>query len=286
MPKSELAENIKLAIADVSRPLWFPHLTPHLAATGWQTLKNEFGLTSSNYGTARILSGDIDAPLSVFPFQDKSGETPFSLELLPQELTVSYSASQIDFYNAAELTTQPVLACLADAIELIKLGPGLRESVFTLIRSLHLLKLNDDTYDVSFSEPQVPFSVFVSVPQNRIKADSLRVAEALIHEAMHLQLSLIEKVVPLISSHEQKFYSPWKHEYRNSTGILHALYVFRVIESFYEQLKLKQQFSPIDLDFIKNRRSDISLQISEMKRFLRNPDLTEYGICLTKQLLG
>ena len=113
----------------------------------------------------------------------------------------------------------------------------------------------------------------------------MRVGEAIVHEAMHLQLSLIEKIVPLINSNEKEFYSPWKNEYRNSTGILHALYVFRVIESFYEQLEMKQYLSSMNLDFIKKRRSKILQQINEIKEFSRNPDLTEYGLRFTKRLL-
>ena len=285
MQNNELAEKIKLSIEDVSIPLWFPNLTPHLAEIGWQELKKEFGLTSSNYGTARILSGDINAPRSVFPFKDKSGNPPFSIELLPKELTDNYSDKQIDFYNAAELTEQPILDCLTDAIELIKAVPSLSESVFTLAKSLHLIKLDDDTYDVSFSEPQLPFSIFVSIPKNRVKADSLRVAEAIVHEAMHLQLSLIEKVIPLVNSNKESFYSPWKDEHRNSTGILHALYAFRVIESFYQHLQLKQYISPLDLDFIKKRQSEILRQTIEIKEFSRSPDLTDLGLQIAKRLL-
>ncbi len=271
-----LAEKIKLSIEDSSLPLWFPNLTPHLAETGRQVTKNEFGLTSSNYGTARILSGDINAPRSVFPFKDKSGDTPFSIELLPKELTDNYSDTQIDFYNAAELTEQPILECLTDAIELIKAVPSLSESVFTLAKSLHLIKLDDDAFDVSFSEPQLPFSIFISIPKNRIKADSLRVAEAIVHEAMHLQLSLIERIVPLINSNEQEFYSPWKDEYRNSTGILHALYVFRVIDCFLEKF-LSDFVSDDNSHHIQNRRTQIRKQIKEMKSFQNSSDLTKIG---------
>lgn len=282
MQKNELAEKIRLSIEDSSIPLWFPNLTPHLAETGWKLLKNELGLTPSNYGTAKILANKIDTSVSVFPF----GETPFSIELLPKDLTDKYSDSQIDFYNAEELTELPVLDCLAEAVELIKHVPSLSESVFTLVKSIHLIKLDDDAFDVSFSEPHLPFSIFISVPKNRIKADSLRVAEAIVHEAMHLQLSLIEKVVPLISSNEQKFYSPWKDEYRDSTGILHALYVFRVIESVYKQLKPNNEFSLFNLDFIEKRQREILLQINQIKEFLTIPVLTKLGFRIAKRLLG
>lgn len=286
MRKAELAERIKSSIEDFQLPLWFPNLTPQLAEIGWQLLKAEFELTALNYSTSKILSDNVYTPSPIIPFKDKSGEMLFSVELLPKELADNYSDSEIDFYDAVELPKKPLGDCLTEAIELIKNVPSLSESVFKLIRTVHLIKLVDDDYDVSFSEPQLPFSIFVSVPKSRIKADFLRVAEAIVHEAMHLQLSLIEKVVPLVSSNEQKFYSPWKDEYRNSTGILHALYVFRVIESFYGQFGMKQDISPIDLDFIKSRRTEIFLQIREVSEFSRSSDLTEYGLRLTKRLLS
>lgn len=285
MQKNELAEKIELSIEDKSVPLWFPNLTAHLAKTGWQSLKNEFGLTSSNYGTARILSSKIDTPLSIVSLKDITNFIPIEIELLPKEIADNYSSSQIYFYNAAELTNPLTLKCVSEALELIKTVPSLSKSIFILVNSLHLIKLEDDAYDVSFSEPQLPFSIFVSVPKNRIRSDFLRVAEAIVHEAMHLQLSLIEKVVPLLNLNEKKFYSPWKDEYRDSTGLLHALYVFRVIESFYELLELKQCLPSQNLDFIKNRRRKILQQINEIKEFSRNPDLTEYGLRLTKRLL-
>lgn len=286
MQKNELVEKIRLSIEDSSTTLWLPNLTADLAKIGWRTLKNDIGSTSSNYGTARILTGNINAPLSIIPFKDKIGNTSFSIELLPKEITDNYTDSQIDFYNAAELTKQPVLDCLTEAIELIKTVQELYKSVFPLTRSIHLIKLTDDNYDVSFSEPQLPFSIFVSIPKKRIKADFLRVAEAIVHEAMHLRLSLIEKIAPLINSNEQEFYSPWKDEYRNSTGILHALYVFKIIETFYRYLEMKQHFSGSDLEFIKNRRNKILLQIKGVNEFSRSCDLTEIGLLLTNRLMG
>ena len=49
---------------------------------------------------------------------------------------------------------------------------------------------------------------------------------------MHLQLSLVERVVPLVLSQRKMYYSPWRDEVRNSEGILQALYVFGVIRLF------------------------------------------------------
>ena len=282
MRKDELAEKIKLSIGDSDTELWFPNLTTHLADFGWNQLQNEIGITSSDYGTTIIIADNINVPLQIIPFKDKSVQ--ISIELFPKEFADKYFDSQISFYDESELTELSVLGCLAEAIELIKTVPELWESVQTLVKSLHLIKLEDDNYDVSFSEPHIPFSIFVSVPKTRIKNDSLRVAEAIVHEAMHLQLSLIEKVVPLISSNKQKFYSPWKDEYRHSDGILHALYVFRVIDGFYKQIV---QILPAktNKNYLVYRRNLISQQVASVNKTDLFQELTECGKALGSRLV-
>lgn len=284
MQKNELIKEVELSIEDSSVPLWFPNLATQLAEVGWQTLMSELGLTASSYGTARVITGKTDVPLFVFPSTSKEDFGSIEIELLPKEITDHYSDSQIGFYNALELENQVPLNCLSEAINLIKTIPSLSQSVFTLVKSLHLLKLDDDAYDVSFSEPQVPFSIFISIPKRRVESDFLRVAEAIVHEGMHLQLSLIEKIVPLIKSNEQKFYSPWRDEYRNSTGILHALYVFNVIQSFYTSLS--RSLRSVDLVYIKKRRDEVASQVSKVEDFSQSLDLTQHGLQLVERLLG
>ena len=164
MQKDELAEKIKLSIEDSDTALWFPNLTTHLADFGWHQLENEIGLTSSDYGTARIIADNINAPLQIIPFKNKSSQ--ISIELLSKEFADKYFDSQISFYSESELTELSVLGCLAEAIELIKTFPELWEIVQTLVKSLHLIKLEDDNYDVSFREPHIPFSIFVSIPRS------------------------------------------------------------------------------------------------------------------------
>jgi HEXXH motif-containing protein len=107
-----------------------------------------------------------------------------------------------------------------------------------------------------------------------------------VHEAMHLQLSLIEKVVPLINSNGQKFYSPWKDEYRNSTGILHALYVFQVLNSFFWELLNYDLLSFENDDYLSKRRTSIAQQVSEVQDFVDCSDLTILGKHFTAGLMA
>ena len=62
-------------------------------------------------------------------------------------------------------------------------------------------------------------------------------AEAIIHEAMHLQLTLIENEVLLIKNKSYTEFSPWTKSTRPIHGLFHALYVFSIIKNWYFSLK-------------------------------------------------
>ena len=134
------------------------------------------------------------------------------------------------------MTNSTVLHCLQDAIDVLARVPTLQGTVSTLIRTCHVLKPENDSYDVSHSDPRTPFSAFVSVPRKRGPTDALRVAESLVHEAMHLQLTLIERLLPLVKESDLTYFSPWKGTQRSPRGVLHALYVFRAIHNFFGRL--------------------------------------------------
>ena len=143
----------------------------------------------------------------------------------------------------------------------------------------------DDDYDVSHSDPQVPFSIFVSVPQARRPHDALRVVESIVHEAMHLQLTLLEQTLPLVHPSDHTYFSPWKGTYRSPQGVLHALYVFRVIDRFLEQLQAFPVWSAADADYIHTRRDDIARQIGEIETFKDCPALTTWGTEVVRRLM-
>lgn len=278
MQKIELVGEIEASINSKKYSPWFPDLTEPLVAFGWRNLRENTRLSRSDYGTVRVLTNNTNADLSIFSAKNKVfDKASFLIELLSQEIIDSYSDYHVDFYGKTDLEERAVLACLEEAVILIETVPEIYGSVFRLVRSVHLIKIDDDHYDVSFSEPNIPFSIFISVPKNRIKADRIRVAEAIVHEAMHLQLSLIETVVPLIESNERKFYSPWKEEYRNSTGIVHALYVFQVVSAFYIYLRKASGLSSEEKHFIADRQSEILKQVTQISPSLESLSLTRYG---------
>ena len=172
---------------------------------------------------------------------------------------------------------------LEEAIAFLNLVPTVWPTVTTLVRSLHIIDPVEDEIDISFSDPAIPFSIFVSVPRMWSQVAALRVAEAILHEAMHLQLTLVERVVPLAVPQRTMYYSPWRDEQRNSEGILQALYVFSVIRSFLKLIPVRWP-SPV-YDHAANRLAQIDCQIEQARDFQECDELTPDGTALVARLL-
>lgn len=290
MAMLDLVSRLTSALVNPKAVPWLPELTDDLARIGWSALERNIGLTINDYGTARVLSANTCAPnniitrLSAFPGAEEIRST-ICVESLSTDLTRQYYEAGINFYTPDEIKETNVLSCLEDAISILNRVPTLMPTVVTLVQALHLIKPEDDDYDVSFSEPHIPFSVFVSISKRRVTTDALRVAEALVHEAMHLQLTLVELIVPLVNSTKGSYFSPWRGEYRTAQGVLHALYVFRVIDQFLEQLTVNKSLTGDITEYIQGRRNEISEQICKIRSFQYFSELTSAGACLVKRLI-
>jgi HEXXH motif-containing protein len=102
---------------------------------------------------------------------------------------------------------------------------------------------------------------------------------------MHLQLSLLERCVPLITPADAGFQidSPWKRAEREAGGILHALYVFRVIEQFWRGVAAVQT-DPAVVEFARTRCAEICEETKRVSNFASCPALTDEGQKLVERL--
>jgi HEXXH motif-containing protein len=260
------------AIADQTAAPWLPELTEDLVKSGWETLSAEQGYTPRNYSTSRVMENDVDAErhvLGTIIFDDFDDE--LTLERLPSENETVFEALGLCFSQTDDAATAYHLSELKLAFNLIAEVPSLHRTVLSLVRSIHVLKAQSDQHDVSFSDPTIPFSIFVSIPSVRETNSSIRLAEAIIHEAMHLQLTLIESFCPLISEDDKKLFSPWKNEDRRPSGVLHALYVFSVIYTALPLLNIS------DKQLVLRRRQEIESQILEIDSFRVTQGFTLLG---------
>jgi HEXXH motif-containing protein len=288
---SDLIERIKAALVNANCSVWFPDLTAELAEVGWMKVCRAAGVSRHDYTTSRVLVRDFKAPcrgIAQLPAARdvESNEWVLQVEILDGVLADHYQASGIKFYTAEEIKQANILERLGEAISILERIPTLYATITTLIKSIHIIKLADDDYDVSFSEPHLPFSIFVSVPRLRNDVNALRVAEAIVHEAMHLQLTLIELVIPLVKSTSGQYYSPWRREFRNIQGVLHGLYVFRVIGEFLSELQTLCPNEPDIVDYLKTRKLEIHDQISCVMSSEESKDLTEIGRAFSRRLIA
>ena len=286
---NNVSDKIQASLSDLETVPWLPQLTPTIVENARQTLYSRTGISVPDYGTARVLAGRPDAPRHIkarLPICLDIENTPAALiEILPPEYRYRYNDTGLVFYTAEETKQPAVFNCLQEAINLLRYEPTLQKTIVTLVKICHVLKPDDDDYDISHSDPQVPFSIFVSVPRERRSSDVLRVAESIIHEAMHLQLTLIEHDLPLVDTSASTHFSPWKDTYRPAQGVLHALYVFRVIDRFFERLQPLSMLSGTEARYINNRREEILQQIDEIRAFQENPALTRWGTDVVRILL-
>lgn len=261
--------------------LWWPELAPQLVADQVSEHDKTHGLALHEYSTSGLLGEQALAFVHMPVVTVHSGAQTITLEALAAPVESYFALKGVAFYSATELNSPRLTETLTDALALIGVVPTLLDSVLGLVKSMHVLDPDDAASDVSFSKPELPFSIFVSVPRQRVAHDSFRVAEAIVHEAMHLQLSLVEQRVPLVCGDEGRFYSPWKEEPRNTAGILHGLYVFAVIDEWLERLP-----ASLRCDYTDRRRAEIEWQINLTQSFSEAAELTPGGRTLSCAIMS
>ena len=240
-------------------------------------------MNRSSYTTRRFLfnpSDSIGAASNVFQFAN--GNLLQCEENSPE--LVRYAVAH-GLKLASDDETSEAIGLVKCAItDVIEPFQFLRAAVSELAWRCHIILAKNDDYDMSFSDPGIPFSIFISVPGRYERTSVLRVAENLIHETMHLHLSLFESLSPLVNVESTwSMYSPWKHQNRPAQGILHGLYVFSVLRWMWLQVSQKTQ-SRIDLDFALRRITEIDEEVSAVQAIERCPVLTEAGKHMLQQL--
>lgn len=286
-----MAARVRLALRDTSALPWLPGIAADLADAAWRTLGNDLGLTRSSYGTTRVLRGEPGeartvAMLLEIAVPKEANSVAIAVELLPEDLARHCAGPEVRFFVPEEILGTHVSDFVVEALGILGGVPTLLPTVCSLIAALHLIDSQDDEIDISFSEPGLPFSAFVSVPGPHAVVGALRVAEAILHEAMHLQLTLAEAIVPLLKAPSgKKFYSPWRNEYRTAQGVLHALYVFRVIDTFLGSACFEGPALALMRSHAGERRATIARQIGEIRDFRKCADLTVDGVTFVDRLL-
>ena len=124
---------------------------------------------------------------------------------------------------------------LIPAQEWLGAVPHLERLVLDVVGHVHPLA-SEPGYDVSHSQPRWPGRVFLSCPERADGIGALRLAEAVVHEAMHLHLTNEEERSALVATSTGLAHSPWRKASRPVQGVLHGLFVFTCIYRFLERV--------------------------------------------------
>jgi len=152
---------------------------------------------------------------------------------------------------------------LHDSAGLLAVTPPLNNAVRAVIAEIVLLKARP-AFDISHSEPRWPQTIFISVPGRLGQVGALRAVENIVHEAMHLQLTILEQANPLIADGVTKMASPWRKEPRYLQGVLHGFYVFRCIDVFFSLLSLSGLLNEEGAHHVARRRAQIAVELSRL----------------------
>lgn len=201
------------------------------------------------------------------------------LSTVPAEIANDISSNGLRMWDISYVPT----GLLRQAANWIDREPGLAAICSDLVKDLHLLRA-EAGFDVSHSEPRWRRKIFVSIPERNDAVGALRLAESIIHEAMHLHLTDLEEVEPLVSKLAGKMRSPWKTEHRPYQGVMHGLFVFACLSQYFRDMSrfLEKEKDQLASNHCKGRIADIAAEISSIDIDELSAGLTSAGILFAK----
>ena len=228
------------------------------------------------YSTARFVAGlDPVVPHTV-GVSGSPVESGVQVELLPEVVARSWRNQGLELATEANMGDMGFPQVLERSLDLIRTVLPLQGTVAGLCRSLHVIAASGRDVDVSCSDPSLPFSIFVSCPPATERDGVERLAENIVHEALHLQLTLVETIESLVidDPNEPPVFSPWRNEPRSVRGLVHAVYVFGNIRHFWQCVAAEL---PESSSFAQSRLEAIDREMDAAKHLLTSRTLTATG---------
>jgi HEXXH motif-containing protein len=262
-------------------PLWNNELTKLLVLNKWNELSSS-NLVNDPYKysiTNSITKEHINNEFTI-PLHESNIKVAVASVAL-QSFYEKHGLKTTDIKNNQQI----IVSKIERALEIIKSVPEVFSFVDKIVKSVQIIDAEYADTDTSYSHPEIPFSIFFSVCEEESSISDLRVAESVLHEAMHLKLTLIERHIDLIEPNSKDvFYSPWRNEERPLRGILHGLFVFKAVLDFYTILKQKSISKDVN-EYIAHRISEIKREINFITTFSQSEGLTAEGQKLSSMLL-
>jgi HEXXH motif-containing protein len=242
-------------------------------------------------GTTELVKA-FSASASVEPPNSSLGELVYSgsggatyLRIAMQDSRDFYDENGLLALSGAEVQDIKAASKIGGALEFLEMVDPVAPCISHLVRTMEVVGSEDPDTDVSYSHPDLPATIFFSVCKDNGTASRLRVAESILHETMHLKLSLIERMIPVvIPGASGRFFSPWRDELRPAQGVVHGIFVFRTLLEFFKEAEgwAKDREA---VDHVRERRFQIAEELASLSGFGRCPDLTPAGASLIACLL-
>ncbi len=267
-------------------PIWDENVTQALVDDRWQALAQSGQWTPRNYNAAGYYLNDLSvSPVKTKISSDSRDQNIYIEAPCPDCLDGFYIKAGLHPYPDDQINNPLILTCFQEALQLLEYVVPSAMCIHALVRSIIVLAPDNLDTDISYSHPAIPFSIFISCSVQPSDYQEIRLLEAILHEAMHLQLSLIERYIPLIESSGETdlYFSPWRNEDRPARGILHGLFVFRAIYEFFSILLAHPQSASVKF-YVNIRLERIAHEIGSLAGFPASAALTATGSLFAEQL--
>lgn len=127
--------------------------------------------------------------------------------------------------------------------------PEMARNISAVIRKIHLVKSPNPDLHMSCSNDVFFGSILVST------GSEYQLAEAFVHEYSHNILDMIIATGELFDGDiptEEIYYSPWRHDKRHISGVLHAVFVFSNVSELLERLSETDKSEYVNLRKLDN----------------------------------
>lgn len=199
---------------------------------------------------------------------------------IPDELLLAVEEDGLRAASVAELR-----GLLPSAQAWLSKVPDMERLVLDVVGDIHPL-VAEPGYDVSHSQPQWRERIFVSCPERSDEVGALRLAESVIHEAMHLHLTNEEEISALVAVPTGKAHSPWREGVRPVQGVIHGLFVFTCIRYFSRALSSRTRLSEETSRYVEGRLATIDDEIAQVDVEVLSRSLTDRGRASVRFWLG
>ncbi|MCF6205058.1 MAG: FxsB family radical SAM/SPASM domain protein [Methylococcaceae bacterium] len=177
---------------------------------------------------------------------------------------------------------------MLDAFEIIKeYDRELYNEILHLSPSIQFIHDTTASPDkaVSFSDNTVPGCLYIGCECSGEMISRNLAAESIIHEHLHQKLHMLQNFIDLFIQNYPYVESPWREELRPPSGLLHAIFVFVEVFSFWCYLFKNGKIPPKELTSANNALKEVFQQLNIGFDTLKKTNLSSKGMELQKTLI-